>query len=318
MYKVVSSSPTFGKYSKKPVEMLEREGCTVTILDGSIANNEEKLAEALIDADALIVGIEKITKKVLERAKGLKVIAKHGAGVDNIDLMAAKDNGITIAFAPGANRHAVADLAFGLLLSLAREIPESYSKVKEGSWPRVVGVELYGKTFGVIGTGRIGKEAIRRARGFDMKILALDPYQDPELIQSGVKYVDWDTLLKESDFITIHTDLNEQSRNMFNEEAFKKMKKTACLVNTARGGIIDEKALYDALKEGEISGAALDVFENEPVGSSPLLSLPNFIGTPHMAGYTVDALEEVGMITARNILNVLNGEKAEHEWKVPV
>lgn len=318
MYKVVSSSPTFGKYSKKPIKALESEGCTVIILDGEVANDEEKLADAISDADALIVGVEKITKKVLNEAQKLKVIAKHGAGVDNIDLMATGEKGIPVAFAPGANRHAVADLAFGLILSLARKIPNSYLSLSEGSWPRVVGVELYEKTLGVVGAGRIGKEVIRRARGFDMKILAFDPYQDAELIHYGVDYVELDKLLSESDFISIHTNLNEQSRGLFDRDTFKKMKNSSFLVNTSRGEIIDEKALYEALNDGEIAGAALDVFEVEPAGSSPLLSLPNFIGTPHMAGYTVEALEEVGMITSRNVVNVLKGEKAEYEWKVPV
>ncbi|MEH7225169.1 phosphoglycerate dehydrogenase [Bacillus sp. JJ1566] len=314
MYKVVSSSPTFGKYSKLPISYLENEQCTVSILDKATANDEERLAIALSDADALVVGIEKISKKVIDAAENLKVIAKHGAGVDNIDLQAAKERNISVAFAPGANKHAVAELAFGLLLSLAREIPQTNRRVINGEWPRVVGSELYGKTLGVVGTGRIGKEVIKRASGFNMDILAFDVYQDQELLESGVRYENMDVILEKSDFITIHTDLNAQSKNLFSHEAFKKMKKNAYIVNTARGGIIDEMALYEALVSGEISGAALDVFENEPTGNSPLISLPNFIATPHMAGYTADALEEVGMITARNIINVLKGEKADFEF----
>ncbi|MEH7239344.1 phosphoglycerate dehydrogenase [Bacillus sp. JJ1562] len=314
MYKVVSSSPTFGKYSKLPINYLEKEQCTVSILDKDTANDEERLAIALKEADALVVGVEKISKRVIDAAENLKVIAKHGAGVDNIDLQAAKERNISVAFAPGANKHAVAELAFGLLLSLAREIPQTNRRVINGEWPRVVGSELYGKTLGVVGTGRIGKEVINRASGFNMDILAFDVYQDQELLESGVKYENMDVILEKSDFITIHTDLNAQSKNLFSHEAFKKMKKNAYIVNTARGGIIDEMALYDALISGEISGAALDVFENEPTGNSPLISLPNFIATPHMAGYTADALEEVGMITARNIINVLKGEKADFEF----
>lgn len=316
MYKVVSSSPTFGKYSKKPVTYLESENCTVTILDEESANDEEKFANAISECDALIVGVEKVTEKVLFGAKNLKVIAKHGAGVDNIDLKAARERNIPVAFAPGANRHAVADLAFGLLLSLVRDIPRAYEGVKEGRWPRVVGIELFSKTIGVIGTGRIGKEVIRRAKGFEMNILAFDPYLDPYLEKKGVRYVTFDELVGESDFITIHTDLNEESRALFGRDAFLKMKETAYLVNTARGGIVNEKELYEALKAGKIAGAALDVFEHEPAGTSPLLELDNFLATPHMAGYTVDALEEVGMITARNISRVLKGEKAEYEWMV--
>ncbi|MEH7386236.1 NAD(P)-dependent oxidoreductase, partial [Bacillus sp. JJ1521] len=188
MYKVVSSSPTFGKYSKLPINYLEKEQCTVSILDKDTANDEERLAIALKEADALVVGVEKISKRVIDAAENLKVIAKHGAGVDNIDLQAAKERNISVAFAPGANKHAVAELAFGLLLSLAREIPQTNRRVINGEWPRVVGSELYGKTLGVVGTGRIGKEVIKRASGFNMDILAFDVYQDQELLESGVKY----------------------------------------------------------------------------------------------------------------------------------
>ncbi|MBT2757849.1 phosphoglycerate dehydrogenase [Mesobacillus foraminis] len=318
MYKVVSSSPTFGKYSNKPVTYLEKEHCTVTILEPGVADDEEKFAEELYDCDVLIVGVEKVTGKVLEGAKNLKVIAKHGAGVDNIDLLAAKERNIPVAFAPGANRHAVADLALGLMLSLARNIPSTHQKVSNGEWPRVVGTELFGKTLGVIGTGKIGKEVIRRAKGFSMNILALDPFPDSELMTSGVQYVSKETLISCSDFITIHTDLNEGSRNLFDQNAFQNMKKTSYLINTARGGIVDEEALYEALKVGEIAGAALDVFLREPAGTSHLLTLGNFIATPHMAGYTAEALEEVGLITARNIVNVLKGKRAEYEWMVRV
>jgi D-3-phosphoglycerate dehydrogenase / 2-oxoglutarate reductase len=318
MFKVVSSSPTFGKYSKLPITYLENADCEVIILDSDAANDEERLSYALKDAHALVVGVEKITKRVIAKANNLKVIAKHGAGVDNINLLAAREKNIPVTFAPGANRHAVADLAFGLLLSLAREIPSSNRRVIHGEWPRVVGIEIYRKKLGVIGTGKIGKEVIRRAKGFNMEVLAFDQYKDPELIESGVRYVEFDELLGDSDLITIHTDLNDQSRNMFTSKEFEKMKNKAFIVNTARGGIINEHDLYKALKRGDIAGAALDVFKHEPAEHSPLLELPNFIATPHMAGYTVDALEEVGMITARNILNILNGKKAEYEWKLPV
>lgn len=316
MFKVVSTSPTFGKYSLDPVHYLESEGCEVVILPADISNNEERLAKALEDVDGLIVGVEKITHNVLCHVPKLKVIAKHGAGVDNIDLQAAAEKAIPVAFAPGANRHAVADLAMGLMLSLAREIPRSFTQVRNGEWPRVIGFEMFGKTLGVIGTGKIGKEVIRRAQGFQMKILAFDLYPDQELSQSGlVIYVPLDQLYKEADFITIHTDLNEQSKAMIAKPQLEAMKPTVFIVNTARGGIIDEQDLYTALVERKIGGAALDVFSSEPVKESLLLELPNFIATPHMAGYTYEALREVGMITARNVLNALKGEQPEFVYQ---
>lgn len=312
MYKIVSTSPTFGKYSLDPVHFLESEGCEVVILPAEISHNEERLAKALEDVDGLIVGVEKITSNVLRQVPKLKVIAKHGAGVDNIDLQAAAEKDIPVAFAPGANRHAVADLAMGLMLSLGRHIPRSYAQVREGEWPRVIGFELFGKTLGVIGTGRIGKEVIRRAQGFQMKILAYDLYPDQEL--SGVTYVSLDQLYRESDFITIHTDLNDQSQAMIATPQLESMKSTVFIVNTARGGIVDERDLFHALKEGRIGGAALDVFAVEPAGQSPLLDLPNFIATPHMAGYTYEALREVGMITARNVMNAIKGRQPEYVY----
>ncbi|WP_102264450.1 phosphoglycerate dehydrogenase [Mesobacillus jeotgali] len=313
MFKVVSSSPTFGLYSKDPIDLLQSKGCQVQILPKDITSNEEEFANALSDADALVVGVENITQEVLKYATKLKVIAKHGAGVDNIDLNEAAKRGILVANAPGANKHAVADMVFGLFLSIARQIPFSAQEVKEKKWPRVVGNEIFQKTLGVIGTGRIGKEVIHRAQGFNMKVLCYDVYQDNQLEKQGVgKYVTIHELLKQSDFITIHTDLNQGTKAMIGEKELSYMKRNAFLVNTARGGIIDENALYQALKTGLIKGAAMDVFETEPLLDSPLVELPNFIATPHMAGYTEEALREVGMLTAKNVIDVLEGKQAAY------
>ena len=313
MLKVVSSSPTFGLYSKDPIDLLESKGCQVEILPKDITSNEEEFANALSDADALVVGVETITPGILKYAAKLKVIAKHGAGVDNIDLNESAKRGILVANAPGANKHAVADMVFGLFLSIARQIPFSAQEVKEKKWPRVVGNEIFQKTLGVIGTGRIGKEVIRRAQGFNMKVLCYDVFQENQLEQQGTgKYVALHELLKQSDFITVHTDLNQGTKAMIGEKELSYMKKSAFLVNTARGGIIDEDALYQALKAGLIKGAAMDVFETEPLLDSPLLGLPNFIATPHMAGYTEEALREVGMLTAKNVIDVLEGKQAAY------
>ncbi len=314
MFKVISSSPTFGKFSNDPVELLRSNNCEISTLSTEITSNEILFGDSLKDADALIVGVEKVTKSVIERAINLKVIAKHGAGVDNIDLEAAREQGIIVTNAPGANRHAVADLVFGLILSAARQIPSSFEMIKNQQWPRVVGTEIYNKTLGIIGTGRIGKEVIKRAKGFSMRVLAYDLYPDKTLENDkDFKYTTLYQLLEQADFITIHTDLNEQSRALIGNEEFEIMKNNAFIINTARGGIIDEKALYDALSSEKIKGAALDVFEKEPFHESPLLQLRNFVATPHMAGYTNEALREVGMITARNIINILNKKTAEFE-----
>jgi D-3-phosphoglycerate dehydrogenase / 2-oxoglutarate reductase len=306
LVKIVSSSPTFGLYSNDPVSLLQSKGYELELLDREVTSNEEKFAEALKDADALIVGVEKITATVLAGAKNLKVIAKHGAGVDNIDLPEAAKRKIVVTNAPGANRHAVADMVFGLFLSIARSIPSANQEVKTNKWPRFVGNEIFQKKLGVIGTGRIGREVIRRAQGFKMTVLCYDlyPSEDIKLGNLGT-YVSLEELLRESDFITIHTDLNDDSKAMIGEAELTSMKKNAFIVNTARGGIIDEEALYQALVNGEIKGAALDVFEQEPLSDTALLSLPNFVATPHMAGYTEEALREVGMLTAQNVIDVI-------------
>lgn len=312
MYKIISSSPTFGKYSNDPVELLKSKDCELHILENNITSNEDKFALALKDADALIVGVEKITPRVLQYANKLKVIAKHGAGVDNIDLKEAQRKNIIVSNAPGANRHAVADFVFGLFLSIARQIPAATYDVKEQKWSPFIGNEMFNKTLGVIGTGRIGKEVISRALGFNMNVLCFDLYPDEQLEEQDlVNYVELEDLIKKSDFITVHTDLNKDSSSLIGEEELKSMKSSAYLVNTARGGIIDEEALFHSLQKGEIKGAAMDVFKNEPLTRSLLLGLPNFIATPHMAGYTYEALREVGMITARNVLNVLAEKEPE-------
>ncbi|MBG9657912.1 phosphoglycerate dehydrogenase [Cytobacillus firmus] len=312
VFKVVSSSPTFGLFSKDPVTLLESKNYHLEILPKEVTSNEESFAEALRDVDALIVGVEKITPAVLKHAEKLKVIAKHGAGVDNIDLEEAAKKGTIVTNAPGANRHAVADLVFGLFLSIARQIPTAFQEVKECGWPRIVGNEIYQKTLGVIGTGKIGKEVIRRAQGFNMNVLCYDLFPDEGIQEQGLgKYVSFEELLEGSDFITIHTDLNQESQAMISSIELALMKKSAYIVNTARGGIIDEQALYAALESGLIKGAAMDVFEKEPLSESPLLKMPNFVATPHMAGYTEEALREVGMLTAQNVIDVL-------ESRVPV
>ncbi|MBU0634010.1 MAG: phosphoglycerate dehydrogenase, partial [Candidatus Omnitrophica bacterium] len=258
------------------------------------------------------VGIEKITSRILEGGKKLKVIAKHGAGVDNIDMQTATGKGIVVTSAPGANSDAVADLTIGLFLALARKIPYADRSVKAGEWPRIVGTQFNKKTLGIIGVGQIGKKVAKRALGFDMEVLVYDVVKDNKFAEAyGVKYVSLDEILSKSDFISIHVPLIDATRNMISTREFGLMKKGAFLVNVARGGVVDEKALFDALKENKISGAAADVFTQEPAKGNPLLMLDNLIATPHMGMYTREALIETGMICVRNIIDTLQGRKPE-------
>jgi len=311
-YKLVSTSPTFGYYAMEPVEFLKQNGCAVELAPQGKKLSEDDLVACAAESDAMVVGIEKITARVIQAGKKLKVIAKHGAGVDNIDMETATKNKIVVTSAPGANSDAVADMTIGLFLALARSLPFADRSVKGGGWPRMAGTQLNKKTLGIIGVGQIGKKVARRAAGFDMKILVYDVVKDEAFAsQYDASYLTLDEVVKAADFISIHVPLTATTRNLISTREFGLMKKGAFLVNIARGGVVDEAALFSALKEKKIGGAALDVFAQEPPTGSPLLSLDNFIATPHMGGYTMEALNETGMICVRNIMEVLNGRKPD-------
>ena len=305
-YKVVSVSPTFGYYVGTPIDFLKERGCDVELFS---RDKKESLSKHLKDVDAIIVGLEKISRDIIASAPRLKVIAKHGAGVDNIDIPAASERGIAVVTAKGANSDAVADLVIGLILSLARKIPYGDKSIRGKKWERIVGTQVNNKVLGIIGLGNIGKKVASRSKGFEMKILAHDAIRDNDFARSvGIQYVNRNTVLSNADFVTIHLPLNEETRGMIAKPELGMMKPTAYLINTARGGIIDEESLYQCLKEGKIAGAALDVFMEEPPWKSPLLELDNVITTPHMAGYTYEALEATGMISAESILAILQGK----------
>ncbi|MEY8000534.1 phosphoglycerate dehydrogenase [Clostridium sp. Mt-5] len=307
--KVISTSPSFAKYSKEPIEYLNKYGIQVEYLPADI--EEDKFISKIQDVDALIVAFTQINSKVLDNAPKLKIVCKHGVGVDNIDLAAAKKRNVYVTNVPNANRHAVADFAFGLVLSIARQIPQANELTKKGEWPRIFGSDVYGKALGIIGLGSIGKQVALRARGFNMKILAYDPYPDKKFAsENGIQFVSLEEVLKQSDFVTIHIPLMESTRNLIDYEKMKFMKNTSYLINASRGEIVVEEDLYRSLKEKIISGAALDVFSEEPMKTSPLFQLDNFIASPHIAGYTAGAVNALGMTCVENIVNVLvNKEK---------
>ncbi|MAG14679.1 MAG: hydroxyacid dehydrogenase [Dehalococcoidales bacterium] len=305
-YKILSTSPSFGYYAPEPVEYLKNHGCEVELVPQGKKLSEEEIIEKAREADALIVGVEKISELVIEASKNLKIIAKHGAGVDNIDVEATSGRGIAVINAAGANSDAVADLTIGLFLSLARSIPFADRSIREGSWPRVVGTQFNEKILGIIGLGQIGKKVVKRASCFDIKILAFDIMKDKAFAQKwGINYLSLDELLTESDFVSIHIPLGPSTHRLIGEKELRLMKKGAFLVNISRGDIVDEEALYRALQEGVIGGAALDVFADEPLRESLLFRLDNVILTPHMGGYTYEALKETGMICARGIIDAL-------------
>ena len=265
---------------------------------------------------ALIVrSRSKVTKEVIEQGKSLRVIGRAGAGVDNIDVPAATAKGIMVVNAPTANTVSVAELTIGLMLALARRIPAADSSTRSGKWEKkaFMGTELDGKTLGLVGSGKIGTDVAKKAQAFRMKVIAFDPYLKKEAAHAaGITLVDsLDGLLAESDIISIHAAMTKETRGMIGKAQIEKMKKSAFIVNCARGGIADEKALYEALKEGRIAGAALDVFEKEPPEGSPLLSLTNVVYTPHIGASTREAQKRAGTIIADQVRKALKGEKPE-------
>jgi D-3-phosphoglycerate dehydrogenase len=287
-------------------------------MDDRAGLSASDLVQAIGGYDALIVrGRTKVNAQVFEAGKKLKVIGRAGVGVDNIDLEAAKKHGVTVVNAPVSTTLAVAELTFGVLLALARDIPRGDAAMKKGDWLKkeLEGVELNGKTLGIIGYGRIGVEVGKRAAAFGMNVLAYDPLvQESDIKARGAEPVSIQDLYQWSDFISLHLPLNVQTRDLIGPLAFSEMKDGVRIVCAARGGIIDESALLDALNSGKVAGAALDVFATEPPGATELVKHPKVIATPHIAAQTVEAQARAAEDIAHEVLAALHGEPLR--WKV--
>lgn len=308
-YTVLVASRSFGPNCPDAVERMKAAGCELIPNEWGRAPTEDELLESIAGVDVLISGTEPVTARVLAAADRLKVISKHGVGYENINLEAAKTCGIPVTVAGGAIADSVADMAMALLLAMARKVPQGDSAVKAGKWPRMVGVELRGKTLGIVGLGQIGKEVAKRAKAFGMEAIAYDLYPDERFAQSwGVRYLSLEQLFAASDFISLHAPVTPETRNMINAGTLALMKPAAYLINTARGELVDEEALAEALRQGRLAGAASDVFKKEPPDGNPLLQLDNFVAAPHSAGQTLDGLRKMGEITAENALRVLAGQ----------
>ena len=292
-----------------------RESATVDDKSGISADD---LLKVIPEYDALIVrGRTKVTASVMDAASSLKVIGRAGVGVDNIDLDAAKKHNITVVNAPMSTSLAVAELTFGLLLAVAREIPRADAGMKQDNWLKkeLTGVELNGKTLGVIGYGRIGAEVGKRAAAFGMNVVAYDPLVSEEEMQKrGAEPVSIQDLYAWSDFISLHLPLSVQTRDMIGPLAFSQMKDGVRIVCAARGGIIDESALVTALNSGKVAGAALDVFGQEPPGLTEAVSHPKVIATPHIGAQTAEAQVRAAEDIANEVLSALRGESLR--WKV--
>ena len=306
--KVLITPKSFKAYKDKAFKMLIEAGYTPVINEYNRTLTEEEMIEMSEEVEGILIGIDPITSKVLQRAKNLKAISKYGSGLDNIDLEKAEELNIKVRKALGANSISVAELAVGLMFSLARSIPLSAASTKNNGWDRKMGVELAGKTAGVLGGGYIGREFAKRAVGLGMKVIIYDPYFNDEafLKQYDVKLLSFDEVIETSDFISLHLPLGKDTMHIMNESVFKRMKNTSYMINTSRGELVDEEALYNALINGEIAGAAQDVFSSEPPkGDEKLLKLDNFILTSHIGAFTKESVEKMVLIATQNLIDML-------------
>jgi len=273
--------------------------------------NEKELSEILPGCAGTLAGSEPYTRDVIAAAaaKGLKVIARAGVGYDAVDLAAATEHGVAVCFAPGTNQDAVAEHTFSLILALAKGVVDQHNKVKAGQWPRRANLPLRNMTLGVLGLGRIGKAVALRGKAFLMNVVAYEPYPDAAFVKEhGITLLPFDDVLKQADWLSLHMPMSPESKQCINKRSLALMKPTAHLINTARGGVICEPDLYDALKNKRLAGAGLDVFDQEPPGDNPLLTLDNIVMTAHMAGVDVQSRDDMAHLAARAIAKLLAGE----------
>lgn len=292
------------------VKRMEGLGYEVVLDSRARALKEDELLEYAPELVADICSTDAWTRKALEAAPNLKVISRMGVGYDSIDVPAATEKGVGVTITVAANAPDVAEYAFTMMLALSRKLKEADKLVRGGEWKKVFSHSLYNKTLGIIGLGNIGKRVAKLTCGFDMKIIAYDQYKDEAYArENGITYCSLEDLVKESDIISIHAPLMEETKGLISEAQFDMMKPTTIVINCARGGIVDEEALYQALKDGKIMGAGLDVFEDEPVKmDNPLLTLDNVIVSPHTAGMTREGRSHLVEIAFQNAIDVIEGK----------
>lgn len=313
--RILVTPTSYGKFNPALKSELENQVAEVTYNTTGKPLSSAQLAVLLPGMDGYIAGLDEIDRHALASADKLQIIARYGVGIDRVDLAAAREKGIIVSNTPGANAASVAELAFGMLLMLARHLPAAMDRLRSGEWPRVQGVTLQGKTVGIIGLGAIGKELAKRLTAFDCQVMAYDPYPDPGFAEEyQVAYSSLDELIGLSDFISLHVPVLPETREMVNDAFLGKMKTGAFIINTSRGEIVDEKALIKALESGKIQGAALDAFSEEPPDpSNPLLSHSKVICTPHLGAQTDGSTNMMGKMALQECLRVLSGRKPHYQ-----
>ena len=311
--RVLVTSRSFGQVSDESIRLLEEQGFSI---DYMTSNFRLDAFEAAIDQyDALIIGAHPFDPALFARCPKLKIICKHGVGLDNIPVDAAKDNQVSVTYAPGTNSDAVADFTMALILANTRNLFYSVNELKSGNYRPNIGFDAHRKTLGLLGFGAIARRVAKRALGFDMKILAYDPYvsQAPAGLEA-VRLCSLEEVLEQSDFVSIHLPFAPATANLVGAAELARMKPSARVINTARGGILDEGALYDAIRDSRLAGAALDVLAQEPIRPDhPLLSLPQVQITNHVASYSREALNAISMICAENIIRCFAGQPLLHQ-----
>ena len=307
--KVLITPRSFREGGEAPFALLREAGLAIEENATGKTLDEDAMCARCADADGLLVGIDPVTRRVMEASPKLRAISKYGAGLDNIDLAAAKERGILVRAAVGTNARSVAELAVGLMFALARHLVPAGATTKAGGWGRTRGVELQGRTLGILGLGSIGREVARMARGLGMRIVGFDPAVAPDapfLAELGVSLAPRADVIREADVLTLHLPLLPETRHVVDAAALASMKPGALLVNTARGELVDEEALLAALVEKRLGGAASDVFSQEPPAAGhPLLALDHFVLTPHIGAYTVEATRRMAETAARNLVEML-------------
>ena len=295
-----------------PLAPLYEAGHEVRHVPANPQTTAAELVRALDGCEAVVAIIEPYTPEVFDGAPQLRHVSRIGIGYDAVDIAAATERGVVVSNTPGANANAVADFTLGLLLGVARWIPAFEREVKGGTWQTRIGADVWQKTLGIVGLGNIGRGVARRARGFDMKILAYEPYPDTAFVREhGVELAPLERVFGESDFVTLHLPSSAETENTVNDRTLGLMKPSAYLINAARGPLVDEAALVAALDSGRLGGAGLDVVTTEPLTKdSPLVGRDNVILTPHTAFYSVEALEELQTKCASDVARVLSGDKA--------
>jgi D-3-phosphoglycerate dehydrogenase len=309
-WRVLIGSRSFGQVFPEHIRQLVQAGCEVLPNTVGRAYRAHELMAALAGVDAIITGTDELTAAVIAHADRLRTIAKHGAGLETIDLDAARARGIVVSATPHATTDSVADLALALLLAVARKIVLAHNRTAAGVWKDVTGMQLRGQVLGIVGLGRIGQQVCLRAQAFGLRVVAYDPFPNHAFAaEHQVDLLSLDELLEQSDVVTLHAPADPLAAPLLGAAQFRRMKPGSLLINTARGALVDEAALAEALRSGHLGGAGVDAFAHEPPVGSPLLALDNVVLTPHIGGSTVGCRRQMGEMTVENVLRALRGEE---------